>query len=250
VARTCIWCGIKADSYEHVFPDWINALMVAGLPYHGQRIRQAIGEQPADRIYPIGGAARHRAKIVCKACNTGWMSVLEGQASPLLSPMIRGQAATLDAPQQLLAAFWAVKTVMVGETIMQDDPSFSQEDRDLVRSEHRPPLRARVSLAAYSLDQPLATSYTYATGSVDKDGSPFMDLYVHTIQVGHLVLSVRGTDTLPATDNRSLEQIAEARHMEIPVFPPVEVCRWPPNLVLDHQSLANYSGRSRLGGSE
>ena len=26
--RTCIFCGAKADSYEHIFPDWLNQVIV------------------------------------------------------------------------------------------------------------------------------------------------------------------------------------------------------------------------------
>lgn len=28
MARKCIFCGAKADSYEHVFPYWINRVIV------------------------------------------------------------------------------------------------------------------------------------------------------------------------------------------------------------------------------
>ena len=60
--------------------------------------------------------------------------------------------------------------------------SFSQEDRELVRGpQGRPPLRAKVSIAAYSLDEPNATRYTRGLGRVEHKGQPFMDLYVHTM---------------------------------------------------------------------
>jgi hypothetical protein len=152
----------------------------------------------------------------------------------------------LDQPQQLLAAAWAVKTAMVGETIMYREAKFSQDERGLVRTQQHPPLRARVSIAAYSLEQPVATRYTRGLGGVNRNGTSLMDLYVHTIQIAHLVLSIRGTTTLPATDNRSLENIAEPRHFEIPIFPPVETCRWPPRFVMDEQTFMEYTGANNL----
>jgi len=73
-----------------------------------------------------------------------------------------------------------------------------------------------------------------------------MDLYVHTIQVLHLVCSVRGTDTFPATANQSLSQIAQPRQFEIPIFPPVESCTWPPPRTMNDDTLMEYSGANNL----
>jgi hypothetical protein len=83
------------------------------------------------------------------------------------------------------------------------------------------------------MDEPVATRYMRDLGGVRRNGAALMDPYIHTIQVLHLVLSIRGTTTLPAGQNRSLEQLAEPLHVEIPIFPPVACCAWPPNHVMD-----------------
>jgi hypothetical protein len=103
-----------------------------------ERYRFESGEVQENRTYPAKGAASLRAKIVCGECNEGWMSDLETDASRLLSPLIAGKESSLDQPQQLLAAFWATKTAMVGEQIMYQPVSFSQEDRELLREGLRP----------------------------------------------------------------------------------------------------------------
>lgn len=108
------------------------------------------------------------------------------------------------------------------------------------------PVRARVSIAAYSLDEPNATRYTRGLGRVEHKGQPFMDLYVHTIQVLQLVFSIRGTDTFPATANQSPSEIAQPRYFEIPIFPPVETCIWPPAHTMDNDTLMEYSGANNL----
>lgn len=244
-ARRCIFCGAKADSYEHVFPDWINRVIVND-KLDAEFFSVADGKIEEARSYTAGKAAGLRARIVCGPCNRGWMAQLEQAASSLLRPLILGQETTLDQPQQLLAAQWAAKTAMVGESIMYREAKFSQEDRDLVREQGHPPLRARVSIAAYSLEQPVATRYTRGLGGINRNGAPLMDLYVHTIQVAHLVLSVRGTTTLPASDNRSLESIAEPRYYEVPVFPPVDACHWPPRFVMDEKTFIEYTGGHNL----
>lgn len=243
--RRCIFCGAKADSHEHVFPGWINRVIVND-KLEGEFFAVADGKIEGARSYTSNKAASLHAKIVCSPCNKGWMSDLEREASSLLTPLILGHETTLDQPQQLLAAQWAVKTAMVGEAIMYRRAKFSQGDRNLVREQGQPPLRARVSIAAYSLQQPVATRYTRSLGGVNRNGAPLMDLYVHTIQIAYLVLSIRGTTTLPASDNRSLESIAEPRYYEIPIFPPVEVCRWPPRFVMDEQTFLEYTGGHNL----
>jgi hypothetical protein len=246
-ARRCIFCGAKADSYEHVFPDWINRVIVND-EIDSEFFSVADGKVEDARNYKTNKAAGLRAKIVCQRCNHGWMAQLEEAAGALLHPLIVGQETTLDQAEQLLAAQWAAKTAMVGETVMYRHAKFSQDDRNLVREHGHPPLRAHIAIAAYSMEQAVATRYTRGLGGVRRDGAPLMDLYVHTIQIAHLVFSIRGTTTLPASDNRSLERIAEPRYYEISVFPPVETCRWPPRFVMDEKAFIEYTGGNNIGG--
>ena len=245
MARACIFCGAKADTKEHIFPDWINRLITTA-DFEGIAFTIDRGEITEQRTHRATRAAGMKARIVCRACNNGWMSDLEADAEKLLTPLMLGSQTTLTTEQQLFAAFWAVKTSMVGETIQYHDDRFSQEDRDIVREQQRPPLRARVSIAAYDMSEPVATRYSRGLGKVLRNGTPFIDFYSHTIQVLHLVFSVRGTDSLPSADNRSLETLAEPRYMEIPVFPPVEKCVWPPGLVMDERTIREYSGANNL----
>jgi hypothetical protein len=243
--RKCIFCGEKADSYEHVFGDWINQVFRVE-EIEARRFFFSAGTMEELRSHTVKRAAAQRAKVVCKRCNTGWMSDLEGEASRLLPPLIAGKSVTLDPKEQVLAATWAIKTAMVGEFIQRQPPSFSAEDRRLMRAQQHLPIRAATAIAAYDMGEQFATRYMRGLGTVEQRGAPFMDLYVHTIQVGHLVLSIRGTTTLPASDNRSLERIAEPHYLEIPVFPPVEKCRWPPTVVMDERTLLEYSGLNNL----
>jgi hypothetical protein len=55
-----------------------------------------------------------QAKAVCGTCNSGWMSQLEGDARPLIGPMLVGSAAIAlmnDSPT--LLARWDVKTALM-----------------------------------------------------------------------------------------------------------------------------------------
>ncbi|MGD0945352.1 MAG: hypothetical protein ABR972_13925 [Acidimicrobiales bacterium] len=224
-ARQCIFCSNPADSYEHIFANWINKIFdPKAIGPIGCEVVQYSPDGTIVRAYQASQVAGHRHRIVCSDCNGdkrgGWMSDLEGDISPLLTPVIKGQPRIFDPVAQLLIATWAIKTAMVAETIMQFPASFSRADCELVHTQGHPPLRAHVSIAAYQGTLGIATRYLRSIGGIKRGDTPVMDLYVHTIQVGALVLQVRGTTTLPATDNRSLQELAVPGYVEIPLFPP------------------------------
>jgi hypothetical protein len=247
MARVCVFCGARADSREHIFPDWLNDLLI-GDEFQTEYSSIQLGQIAEERKYPSKRGAGHRSRVVCTSCNNHWMSDLEKAAKPILVPMILGQQTVLTMAEQLSVACWAIKTAMVGDAITQSAEGFTQEDRDLMRARQQPAMRTRVTLAAYALDEPIATRYVRGAGKLTSDTPPLTDLDVctHTIQVVHLVLAVRGTYTLPASDNRALENIAEPRYLEIPVWAPVEKCRWPPGLVMDNAMLIEYSGGNKV----
>ena len=247
--RLCIFCGADADSREHIFPNWVNEVIVAD----GADARQFLilgGELVQERGYTAKNVASQTARIVCTACNHGWMSSLEHEIKPVIGPMIVNRKVRLDPGQQLLIARWAIKTSMVAESVQYGENSFAQEERELIRIGTTIPIRPRVSLAAYDMSEPNATRYTRGQGVVNRDGQFFADFYTHTLQIGHLVLSVRGTATFDATENRSLDQVARPRLMEIPIWPPVEVCEWPPTHILAESEFIEYSGGNNLQPSK
>src|SRR5207244_3883601 len=91
-ARTCIFCDQRATSREHLLPLWLQGLLNPGEMPH------EFGD------YASGSKQKWRpsrpdfkARIVCKECNTGWMSDLETATQPFLTSMIRGHGRTLYA---------------------------------------------------------------------------------------------------------------------------------------------------------
>lgn len=241
----CIFCGRQADSNEHIFSDWINEVIkVDCVDAHAFLVE---GRQTThERSYHAKKVAAQEAKVVCGDCNHGWMSDLEDEAKPILVPMITGNRTRLDYKAQLVIAHWAIKTAMVAESIQHGANTFTQDDRYIVRVDRRPSLRARVNIAAYDMSTPNMTRYTRGQGPVLRNGEVVAEFYVHAIQVQHLVLSVRGTQTFPAADNRSLERLAQPAFREVPVFPPVEVCEWPPNQVMDEPTFLEYTGANNV----
>jgi hypothetical protein len=53
-----------------------------------------------------------QVRSVCRTCNSGWLSGLEGETASLIKPMLSGLAMELHEAQQQTLAFWAVKTAV------------------------------------------------------------------------------------------------------------------------------------------
>jgi hypothetical protein len=93
-----------------LWPAWLARI----LPDLGD-ITHTFGLVGADDSWKIEKrpAFSRRAKVVCAACNNGWMSRLEMAAAPLLTPMITGSSSIqLSARNAVTVAAWTIKTAM------------------------------------------------------------------------------------------------------------------------------------------
>src|SRR5215207_3913590 len=112
VARggACVFCGkfVRKLSREHIWSDWMQHYLPAGLPGHSERWSTAEGrerwEQPLLKV---------QVRAPCKQCNNGWMADIEKAAAPIVGPMIQGTRLLLDASAQQKVATWAVLKAMV-----------------------------------------------------------------------------------------------------------------------------------------
>ncbi len=92
MTKTCIYCGSKAGSKEHVFPKWLRDDYegFGTLEYH----------EHMDAVPRIKRNVRKLNIVVdsvCKTeCNNGWMSVLQNDTKPLLKSLLDNPTTTLD----------------------------------------------------------------------------------------------------------------------------------------------------------
>ncbi|WP_125521512.1 hypothetical protein [Streptomyces sp. WAC 06783] len=69
-----------------------------------------------------------QVKAVCAACNSGWMSALEGRARPYLLPMIKGEIVELPSEAQQILATWTLKTALMCQVMLpQTQPNLPAE---------------------------------------------------------------------------------------------------------------------------
>jgi len=151
----CIFCGQGPLTAEHVLPKWLQEW---GLDGSGQHTLVS-GEEYKTYSAPPFSASR---KVVCKPCNTGWMSRLEAVSKPLLKALILGETRLIETFVQPILATWAYKTTLVQDAAVMAEQKlwpFFYEDLHLNRLPHA---QAQVWTARYdweSGDGDLLSSY-------------------------------------------------------------------------------------------
>jgi len=114
----CLFCDAPADSLEDVLPVWSQEKLKGRLPI-------LVSGFSGDRPIPLQGMRSNlRTRCVCKKCNMGWMSHLEGETRRIIGPLMEDVHFGFDADQQSTIVKWAIKTAMTGE-------SFNRRNRKL-----------------------------------------------------------------------------------------------------------------------
>lgn len=254
--RQCLFCGDpSARSREHAFPNWLNGVLLeadAG-PSVAERFAVADGA-PTLTSWTTDAAAKQTVRKVCGKCNNGWMAELESKAKPLLSPMIKGQAQSLDRAAQLLVATWAMKTFVVLDEAVGTTHQVSETSRRLLKEEERPPEDSWVFISGIeSSIGPLR--FTHAAAHTEQLDGEAAHFDVYTLQMGALVIQGVVTDiSLSASDRWGSEKSPtfpaelERLDFETSLFPPrLETVTWPsPKLLYDARFL-QYVQRMRGG---
>ncbi len=190
--RKCIFCGGRADSIEDAWPLWISKLT-------GDKVGQITFHSPrGKRVWP---GKYVRARRTCRnRCNNGWMSRLEEDAKPIMTPMIEGTPTDLDVTQQLTMAFWSMKTAMVYDAIESQGRTYFSKDQRIQllssmegRVQLPLPRNARVWLASYrGIDMMNSTGIVLdgvgqSSDSLEKTQVPG---FAFTMAAGHFVMQL------------------------------------------------------------
>jgi hypothetical protein len=114
--RACIFCGSQERlSGEHVYANWLREFLPRRVKYTSHWVSQDGGDVKRGKLSRPGDPFSQRLRIVCKNCNSGWMSQLQTASKPFLVPLLQGEWPALDAPAQLAVARWITMTSMVIE---------------------------------------------------------------------------------------------------------------------------------------
>jgi hypothetical protein len=145
--KLCLFCDNPSDgkSKEDVLPVWIQEKM------KGKRrlvVNGFSGERPI-----VGQAVKPSVKTgcVCRECNNGWMSRLEGEARKILGPLMEDIHLMLDGNQTFTIAKWAVKTAMTTAAMNRKErsPFYSRDECSRFRESVKFPPHTQVWLGRY-----------------------------------------------------------------------------------------------------
>jgi hypothetical protein len=132
----CIFCGNGYLCKEHLWPKWASHLIKGPVTARGPMRSETYSKMnwqkrsmmPVHRKERPGPAKSAKMRVVCKHCNSGWMSRIENSIKPILTPMIKGLHSKLDISDQEKIAKWISLRILIGEQTTPS-PITSQVDR-------------------------------------------------------------------------------------------------------------------------
>lgn len=205
----CVFCGRPGVTKEHVWPRWLHGLLPhdprppSHFRFHakgGSRDGLAVNYNRTKQGNPIA----FKVRAVCqKHCNSGWMSTLEQQARPILTPLIRGEAAQLGREEQLILAAWIAKTAMMFEHSERRDVVSTLEQRQFLMTQTQPPYGWTIWIGKYGginwqtkvvrKSAAISIGDSGAIRVIDQNLSPPMNVQSITFGVGQMLVVVTST---------------------------------------------------------
>ena len=140
--RRCIFCSGIPISREHIWAEWMRPYLPRG---EGAQVieKSNYGDSAPQRwLGPLtkkGDARSQKLKVVCRPCNSGWMSVLQNKTRPVLLPLLLNEPFPIGLPEQEALATWATMFTMVYENSFADGQATTKAQREQFKQGTRPP---------------------------------------------------------------------------------------------------------------
>ena len=203
--RFCIFCGKPGLTREHVWADWLKKYVRKDMKEHSAlfAIVHPTHSEP-HRKKRSGDLQSRRLRVVCKDCNTGWMSRLQEKAKPHLLPLIQGEVTALDVSAQTIISSWAAMFVMVAEHFNLYTVTTSQEQRSCLLDTGKAPAQnwkiwignfARVNWKGQLAHFTVPISSPLHEPELMDNGLPRPNTQTMTFVVGKLLVHVAGSIT-------------------------------------------------------
>lgn len=143
----CIFCHGFGLSKEHLFSDWLREIF----PRSGDDTH-SVGEadsSPWRVTHAQGHSGTKKFRIVCKACNNGWMNHVDADAKYAATPLILGEKMRVSPEVQHILALWFSKIATIGDSRKPKRSVIPQAQRKYIMEHKRPPDEWEVWLATY-----------------------------------------------------------------------------------------------------
>jgi hypothetical protein len=229
----CMFCEGGNLSKEHFWPEWASALLPTYPDNrHVEQVYTVIEKtklvKPSEVRTRQGHSWTKTIRAVCGPCNSGWMSVLETAARPILTPLIATQPHSITVDSMRVLAQWIALKIMVGERNHPEDAVTPLEDRTRFRATLDIPPNFKIWIAQCGT-QGWDTGYlrhaaTVGTSPIVMPHHRFKNIHSVAFGIGDLFVFVIHT-TVANVANVLTFQPSEA---VIPLFPIVNSASWPP----------------------
>ena len=183
--RICPFCERRADSAEHVYPQWVSRRYLRGAsPRAGFDMFTADGPFPPRRVRVLNQTVK-----VCQGCNSGWMSRLESAAIPLLDSLTSGTPCVLARGEQRTVARWLIKNAVLHDVLVPQESVAGQDQRALF-ADGEVPIGWQVFIGAMRTGPKAGSDWLHIMGArveaptKDKDGPAYGQL--HATAFGYL----------------------------------------------------------------
>lgn len=158
----CIFCERGGLTFEHIWSEWTYKYLPKRSGWHHRhRFQATAGILGLDKTKKYEGQNNTRKfRVVCRIhCNSGWMSQLEQQVKPILTPLMLGTAAVITPAAQRTLAAWTAMKCMVTEF---EEPKWivsPLSERQFLMNNREPPATWRIWIA-YQNSRRWRTGYT------------------------------------------------------------------------------------------
>lgn len=243
-ARSCAFCTNAANSPEHIFDDWLNR-------ESGRTVRRdyVFEEAGGDDVVRRTHAARLigvTRKVVCKACNHGWMSDLSNHVRQRFDRAVhKCSSLTLEDLDAVTLTAYAFMKAVVVDHALDRKPLFEPSVRHRFRADFSLPDGLQLWAAAHA--GPFAVHAWHRT--IELKGAQYggFNFYIFTYRLGHLLLQL----TCPRwrkTTRRSLpwpalNQSDDWTGTAIELWPFAASVDWPPTYQIEGKALEQFRDR-------
>ena len=211
---SCIYCGTFEDmSGEHIWADWLKAYIPRVMSRH-RYVSAVVHSDPTKNTTKVtkreGDPYVRKLKIACRPCNNGWMSQLQTNAKPYLTPTLLGEKASFYKNGQTALAAWITMFVMTADFLDTNAVSITAEERSWFKVHQRPPGDWRIWIGRY--EKPVsARRWIHSVLDIVEDdakrlagGTPVIQhAQTSTILLGnHLIIHVMSSPAMRETIKR------------------------------------------------
>jgi hypothetical protein len=238
-AGRCIFCDQPGLTKEHLWPDWLKRFLPRKATTHHTTNMSAIAGNEVLAPEPqltrqTGDIKSRRLRVVCRACNNGWMGRLQEVAKPKLVPLLRGTWSELSAGDCEALSAWAVMFTIIVERLDVNTAAVTAAERRVFSLDRRPPANWIV-WAGRCEHWPPWDFYHRGWGLFSEPSAIFMSnehcSQTTTFKVGKLLLHTYST-TAPLDEAIDVDPVVFAlKHGLCPIWPLTGMPYVAPNLL-------------------